>query len=512
MDKNYPLTHPLHDEQGNLIEEPGHGWRQRIGLGLAALLFLAMWLLPPLPGLTVGGTRVALLAILMATLWVTEAIPIPATALLPLVLLPLLGVSPIRQAAAPYSDPIIYLFMGGFMLALAMERWNLHRRIALAIISTVGTKPRALILGFLCAGAFISMWTSNSATAMMLLPIGVSVYALLKAVPGGQAGAKEMGAALVLAIAYGANIGGMGTLIGTPPNAILKAYMEKAHGIEIGFGQWMLIGVPLILISLPLVHLILTRVSFRVSNEEIPGVREQLSAERAKLGRMSWPEWAVTGAFGLAITLWISREFWKTAAPKIPGAEWSLGSLVTDDVIAMGAAVLLFFIPANRKRTAFILDWTGLQKMPWDVLILFGGGLSLAGAMSKTGLVAALATAMEGMSGWPPLAIVFLVTLVMIFATALTSNTATATAFLPVIGALAIGINQPAMLLCVPVAIAASADFALPVGTPPNAIAYSSGLVSLPRMLKAGIWVNLLFALLLPLLMWTLGRLVFDLN
>ncbi len=512
MDKNYPLTHPLHDEKGDLAQEPGHGWRQRIGLVLAAVLFLAMWFSPAFPGLTESGTRVALLAIMMATLWVTEAIPIPATALLPLVLLPLLGISPIRAAAAPYADPIIYLFMGGFMLALAMERWNLHRRIALAIISTIGTKPRSLILGFLCAGAFISMWTSNSATAMMLLPIGVSVYALLKTVPGGQAGAKEMGAALVLAIAYGANIGGMGTLIGTPPNAILKAYMEKAHGIEVGFGQWMLIGVPVILLSVPLVHLILTRISFRVGNDEIPGVREQFAGERAKLGRMSWPEWAVTGAFSAAITLWISREFWKAEALSTPGAQSPLGALITDDVIAMGAAVLLFFIPANRQRSAFILDWSGLKKMPWDVLILFGGGLSLAGAMDKTGLVAALAKALEGMSGWHPLGIMFLVTLVMIFATALTSNTATATAFLPVIGALAIGINQPALLLCVPVAIAASADFALPVGTPPNAIAYSSGLVSLPRMLRAGIWVNLLFAILLPLVMWTLGRAVFNIR
>ena len=503
MDKNYPLTHPLHDQDGNLIDDPGLGWSRRIGLIIAALLFAAIWISPPLPGLTAEGTRVAFLAVLMAALWVTEAVPIPATSLLPLVLLPLMGIMPIRQAAAPYADPIIYLFMGGFMLALAMERWNLHRRIALAIIAKVGTKPRSLILGFLCAAAFISMWTSNSATAMMLLPIGVSVYTLLKSVPGARLGAKEMGAALVLAIAYGANIGGMGTLIGTPPNAILKAYMEKAHGIEITFGQWMLIGVPLVLIALPLVHLVLTRISFRVSNIEIPGVREQISGERAKLGLVTWPEKAVCAAFGLAIVLWISREAWKTTP---------FGKLITDEVIAMGAAVLLFFIPANRRADTFILDWKGLQKMPWDVLILFGGGLSLAGAMDKTGLVAALATAMQGLSGWPPLAIMFLVTLVMIFATALTSNTATATAFLPVIGALAIGVNQPALLLCVPVALAASADFALPVGTPPNPIAYSSGLVSLPRMLRAGIWVNLLFALLLPLLMWTLGRLVFNLN
>jgi sodium-dependent dicarboxylate transporter 2/3/5 len=486
-------------------------WHQRIGLLLAAIAFVAMWLSPPLAGLSEAGTRVAWLAMLMALLWITEAIPIAATALLPLVLLPLLGISPIRQAASPYADPIIYLFMGGFMLALAMERWNLHRRIALAIITSVGTKPRSLVFGFLCAASFMSMWTSNSATAMMLLPIGVSVHALLGTSARDLFGARELGAALVLAIAYGANIGGMGTLIGTPPNAILKAYMETSHGVQIGFAQWMLLGVPIVLISVPLVQLILTRVSFSVGREDIPGVREQLAGQRKNLGRMSWPEWAVTGAFLLAVTLWVSREAWKAEAPKIAGASWPLGALITDEVIAMGAALLLFFVPVGSGSGKFILDWSALKRMPWDVLVLFGGGLSLAAAMQSSGLVAALAHALQGMAGWGPLPIMFLVTTVMIFATALTSNTATATAFLPVIGALAMGINQPVLLLCVPVALAASADFALPVGTPPNAIAYSSGLVSLPRMVKAGIWVNLLFALLLPLLMWTIGRAVFGL-
>lgn len=508
MAQNSPS--PASSDHHDPADSPEFDLRHRIGLILGAFLLPALWLCPPLGELGVDGTRVALLALLMGVLWITEAVPIPATALLPLILLPLLGISPIKQAAAPYSDPIIYLFMGGFMLALAMERWNLHRRIALGIIASVGTKPRSLVLGFLCAAAFISMWTSNSATAMMLLPIGVSVHALLKNCPTGKTGAAALGSALVLAIAYGANIGGMGTLIGTPPNAILKAYIEKSHGVDIGFGQWMLLGVPLVIIAIPLVHLILTRISFRVGTEEIPGIRENLAVERTKLGRMTSPEWAVAGAFGLAIVLWVSREIWKAPAPKVAGEAWPLGALITDEVIAMGCALLLFLVPSGRGRGVFVLDASCLKKMPWDVLILFGGGLSLAGAMEKTGLVNSLAQALGGLSGWPPLAIVFLVTAVMIVATALTSNTATATAFLPVVGALAVGVNQPALLLCVPVALAASADFALPVGTPPNAIAYGSGLVSLPRMLRAGIWVDLLFAMLLPLLMWTLGRLVFS--
>lgn len=506
MDKADPARPPA-DDPGEALHH-GYALHQRIGLALALVLLAGLWLLPALPGLTLGGTRVALLAAAMAVLWVTEAIPIPAAALLPLVLLPLLGISPIRQAAAPYADPIIYLFMGGFMLALAMERWNLHRRIALSIIDAFGTRPRSLVLGFLCAGAFLSMWTSNAATAMMLMPIAVSVHALLGSAPG----AVALGSALALAVAYGANVGGMGTLIGTPPNAIFKAYMERAHGIEIGFAQWMLLGVPIILVSLPLVHLILTRWSFKVNNAPLPGIGQQLKSEKAKLGAISWPEWAVCGAFGLAIALWVSREIWKANPPATPTDPWPLGALITDEVIAMGAALLLFFVPSRRRSGEFILDWTSVRRMPWDVLILFGGGLSLAAAMEKTGLVLALAKALEGMAGWAPFAIVVLVTGVMILATALTSNTATATAFLPVIGALAIGVDQPVLLLCVPVTLAASADFALPVGTPPNAVAYGSGLVSLGRMVRAGIWVNLLFALLLPIMMWTVGRWVFNLD
>jgi sodium-dependent dicarboxylate transporter 2/3/5 len=508
MSQAHPPAKPVHDEHGEPIED-GFGWRHRSGLIIAGLFLIGMFFGPPVFGLSPEGSKVSLLALMMATLWITEAIPIPATALLPLVMLPLLGILPMKQAAAPYADPIIYLFMGGFMLAIAMERWNLHRRIALNIIASVGTRPRAIIFGFLCAASFLSMWTSNSATAMMMLPIGVSVYALLKSQDGDTFDNRELGAALVLAIAYGANIGGIGTLIGTPPNAVLKAHLQNQHGIEIGFGQWMLIGVPLILVSLPLVQFILTRVSFRVGNREIPGVKEALTTQRKNLGRMSRAEWSVCAVFGLAIVLWISRELWKAPPPAVATDPWPLGALITDEVIAIGCALLLFLIPSGKGKGVFVLDQTCLKKLPWDVLVLFGGGLSLAAAMEKTGVIKGLAVAMQGMQGWPALAIVFICTAVMILATALTSNTATATAFLPVIAGLAIGINQPVILLAIPVAIAASADFALPVGTPPNAIAYGSGLITLPRMVRAGLWVDLLFAILIPLLMWTVGRWAF---
>ena len=498
---NDPARYEQETHGASPLLEGDYGWRQRGGLIVGILLLLAGFMVPPQFGMSGEATRVAMLALTMAVLWVTEALPIPATALLPLVMLPALGVyqgkSAMKDAAAPYADPIIYLFMGGFMLSLAMERWNLHRRIALAIIDRVGTRPRSLILGFLIAAAFVSMWTSNAATAMMLMPIGLSVFGMIRESQGAEK-AREFGAALVLSIAYGANVGGMGTLIGTPPNTILKGYVESTFHTEVGFAKWMMLGVPLVLVALPLVYLILTRLSFRVSNESLPGIHEALREERRGLGRMAWPEWAVTGTFLLAVGLWVSRELWKARFPA-----------VTDEVIAMGCALLLFAVPVDAGKGVFALDWTCLKKMPWDVLVLFGGGLSLAAAIEKTKLAVAMAGGLQGMAGMPAFVIVLLVSAVMVVATAKTSNTATTAAFLPVIGSLAAAVHQPALLLCIPVTLAASADFALPVGTPPNAIAFGTGLVSLPRMIKAGIWVDLLFVILIPMMMWTVGRWVF---
>lgn len=487
-------------DQTQAHENEPHNF-QKLGLPIGVAFLVFTFLTPPLAGLSPEATKVALLCISMAIFWITEALPIPATALLPIIMLPLLGISPIREAAAPYADPIIYLFMGGFMLSIAMERWNLHRRIALNIIGIFGTRPRSLVLGFLVASTFISLWVSNSATAMMMIPIVMSVYALIKESQGSDF-AAEFGGALVLTAAYGASIGGMGTLTSTPPNVILKGFMSKTYGIEISYAQWLGLGLPLILIALPLVYLILTRISFRVSNNEIPGLRNAIAGEKQTLGKITWPEYIVMSAFILAVTAWISRPTWKDALP-----------LITDEVIAMLAACTLFFIPAGRTggRGVFILDWKSVKKLPWDVLVLFGGGLSIAAAFEKTQLAVAMASSLEALGNWPALAIVFLVVAIMIVATAITSNTATAAAFLPVIAALAIAIEQPILLLAIPVAMAASADFMLPVGTPPNAIAYGSGLIPLQRMIRAGVWVNILFAILIPLVMWTVGRWVFQL-
>lgn len=470
----------------------------RLGFMIGLPLLMFTFFSPPLLGLSADATKVALFCVVMALFWITEALPIPVTSLLPVFVLPLLGISSTLEAAAPYANPVIYLFIGGFLLSIAMERWHLHRRIALRIIGLFGTSPRALVLSFLIAAVFISFWVQNSSTAMMLMPIALSVHALLR--DRNLENAGEFGSALVLTAAYGASIGGMAVMTSTMPNMILKGFMEKNYGIEVTFAQWLGLGLPLVIVAVPLVYLVLTRVSFRVSNKEIPGLRDDLAGERAKLGRVTWPEVAVSGAFLFAVTFWMARSIWRDAFPGL-----------TDEIIAMIAACALFVIPADWKKGVFILDWkSAQQKLPWDVLILFGGGLSLAAAFEKTNLAQSMASSLMGFGHWHGLALVFLVVALMVVATALTSNTATTAALLPAIGALAQAVNQPALLLAMPVAIAASADFMLPVGTPPNAIAYGSGLVTLPRMIRAGIWVDLLFILLIPLMMWTVGRWVFN--
>ncbi|MEW5927945.1 MAG: SLC13 family permease, partial [Gemmatimonadota bacterium] len=309
------------------------GLRPRAGLLLGPLLFAAMLLAPAPDGLSAAGWRAAAVGALMAAWWVTEAVPIAATALLPLPLFPLLGVAKIDAAAAPYANPLIFLFMGGFLLALAMQRWELHRRIALNVIRAMGTRPAHLVGGFMAATALISMWVSNTATAVMMLPIGISVTELV--LPrGGEAGEEERGfaAALMLGIAYAASIGGFATLIGTPPNALLAGFVRETYGREIGFGEWMLVGVPLMLLVLPLTWLLLVRGVFRIRAPEIPGGRELIDREIAKLGPMSRPEWTVLAVFGTAALLWVVHPFLRAWVPE--------GAL-SDAGIGVGAALLL---------------------------------------------------------------------------------------------------------------------------------------------------------------------------
>jgi len=477
-----------------------YGVRQWSGwiLGPAALL-ITLFAAPP-SGLSVEGWRTAGAAALMAVFWIAESIPIPATALLPLVLFPALGLGDIRDTASPYANPIIFLFLGGFVIALAMQRWNLHRRVAINLIAVIGTRPSAIVAGFLLASALISMWVSNTATALMMLPIALSVVQLFpeRAPLRDQ---RDFSAALMLSVAYGATTGGMATLIGTPPNALLAAYMTDIYKVQIGFGQWMLLGVPVVFVSLPLVYLVLTRVMFHLGARELPGLREMIARERAKLGAWGRGEKAVAVVFTLTAAGWVFQPLIARAVP-----------LVSDTTVAMTGGLLLFMIPVNVRRGEFVMDWEATRSLPWGVLLLFGGGLSLAGNIERHGLSKYLGTLAGGLDALPVILVVAAVCFGILLLTELTSNTATAATFLPIAGALGASLGQDPLLFLIPTALAANCSYMLPVGTPPNAIVYGSGRITLPEMARAGFILNVVMVPVIIGLLWVLGPYVFGMT
>ena len=462
--------------------QAGGGARSRVGLILGPVLFALLLLLPPPAAMTPAAWRTAATGILMAVWWITEAIPIPATALVPLLLFPLLGVASIGAAAAPYANPVIFLFLGGFLIAAALQRCGLHQRMALTIIALAGTSPRRLVGGFMAATAFISLWVSNTATVVMLLPMALSVITLVES--RGATGAN-FAVTLLLGLTYAASIGGMGTLIGTPPNALLAGFMDETYGIRIGFVEWMLLGVPLVLVALPLSWLLLTRVLYPVPGGDAAGGADLIRSELRRLGPLSRAELIVGGITALTAIAWVTRPLIDDVLPGI-----------SDAGIAVGGALLLFVIPAGWRERSPLLDWDDAQRLPWGVLLLFGGGLSLADAIEETGLAAWIGEALGAVAAWPPLLVVLTVSTVIVFLTELTSNTAVAAAFLPVVAALAVGIGADPLLLAVPVALGASCAFMMPVATPPNAIVYGSGHLTIPQMARAGFWLNLLMIVL----------------
>jgi len=429
-----------------------------IGLFLGPLLLGACLLTDPPAGLSETAWRTVGMAAMMAVWWSTEAVPIPATSLLPVLLIPLLGIDSLAKATAPYANPTIFLFLGGFLLGLAMQRWNLHKRIALATLLAVGNQPSRQIAGFMIATAFISMWVSNTATSIMMLPIGLSVIGLLTE-GSAREQSERFATALLLGIAYAASVGGIATLIGTPPNALLAAFLRENHDVHIGFGQWMLLGVPVTAGMLLFTWWWLTRGGFRLSGGDS---RSMLQQEMAALGPMSRQEKLVALIFTLAALAWI---FQPLLAEPLPG--------LNDTSIAIGAALLLFLIPANVKERTFLLDWQTANKLPWGVLLLFGGGLSLAGVIGASGLAEWIAQSLGGLDMLPLILMIGLVALVITFLTEITSNTATAAAFLPLLGALAVAQGLPPQMLAIPAAIAASCAFMMPVATPPGATEFT---------------------------------------
>lgn len=463
------------------------------GLILGPMLGVLLFLLPAPEGLGPAGWYTAGVGLWMAVWWITEAIPIAATALLPLVLFPVLGAGSIDEAARPYANPLIFLFLGGFLIALAMQRWNLHRRIALHTIRSIGTTPTSIVIGFMVASAFLSMWVSNTATAMMMMPIGLSVIKLVRTAEAEMETptSHSFGALLMLAIAYACSIGGIGTIIGTPPNALLAGFFDESYGLDIGFARWMLVGIPTVLLALPLAFGVLRWV-FPQTLEEIPGGRALIEDNLRQLGPMSRPETMVAGVFSLVAVLWITRPLLDNYV-----------SGLSDAGIAMSGALMLFLLPVNREKGVFVLNWEWAERLPWGVLLLFGGGLSLASAVSRTGLATWIGEGLQTAGTLPIVVMVLIVTATVVFLTELTSNTATAAAFMPIMASVAIGIGQNPLLLAVPAALAASCAFMLPVATPPNAIIYGSGELTIPQMARTGVLLNLTCIVLITLICYT---------
>lgn len=490
---------PIEDESQGRPFGTSH-W---IGLLGGAAVFTIMLLVNAPDGLSQAGWHAAAVALLMATWWVTEVIPIAATSLLPLVLFPVLDIRDISDTAAPYAHPMIFLFLGGFIIATAMQRWGLHRRIALNIIRAIGVKPGSIIAGFMVSAAFMSMWVSNTAATLMMLPIGLSVIALAKekGADGSADRYHNFALVLMLGIAYASNIGGLATIIGTPTNALMIGFAAETYGVEISFVEWMLVGLPVVLIGIPIAHLTLTRLVYPLGIDALPGGREFVASELKGLGRMSRPEVMVAGVFVLVAILWIARPLLETVVPGL-----------SDAGIAIFGALLLFVLPVNVKDGVFLMNWKSAESLPWGVLILFGGGLTLAGAIQDTGLAVWIGEYFDVVGNWPILLVLVIVTGAIITLTELTSNSATAASFLPIMGALALGIGENPLLFLVPIAIGASCAFMLPVATPPNAVVYGSGVMSIPEMAKAGFVLNIIFTLLIALLTYTLIALVLGID
>ena len=458
---------------------------QLVGRVLGPALFLLMLFFEnSQAAMELNAWRVAAIGLWMAVWWSTEAIPVPVTAFLPLVLFEPLGVFSLREAAAPYANPTIYLYLGGFMMALAIERWNLHRRISLAILDRTGTNGRRLVGGFMFVSAALSMWMTNTSTTMMLLPIVISVVAVMREnVTGVDAGTmRNFNVVMLLGIAYGASIGGLATLVGTPPNALLIAFMADNYDMEISFARWMAVGIPITFALLPLAWLVLTRFVFPINLPANAAVDEHLHELKRELGPMSVAERRVAAVFGTVIFCWMFRRP-LTGFLGIEG--------VSDAGIVMTAAVLLFLLPSSQPGQRQLLVWDDAARLPWGVLVLFGGGLSLASAVSDSGLALWLGQSLAPLNAYGTAVLVVAAVALVIYLTELTSNLATTATLLPVMAAIAVQAGVPPIVLTVPITIAASCAFMLPVATPPNAIVFSTGELSIPQMVRAGFFLNL---------------------
>jgi len=487
----------------SIADQRGDGPRQRyqtIGLVVGPVLAAAVSLSPAPAGLSADGWTVVALAAWMAAWWATEAIPVPATSLLPLVILPLTGVASPAEASKPFTEPVIFLLLGGFIMAMAMQRWGLHKRIALNIVARAGDHPARLIFGFMAAAALLSMWISNTATTLMMVPIALTTGATLL----GEADSEHpFMKALLLGVAWSASIGGLGTIIGTPPNAFVVGFVRETQGLEIAFIEWMAFAIPVVALMVPAAWLVLTRLSFPFDSRHLKGGQQVVANQLAELGAMSPAEKRTAAVFAAIGLAWASRLLLN----EIPG----LGGL-TDMGIAVIGALAMFLVPAGpgtQSGTA-LLNWSWAVKLPWGVILLFGGGLSLASAIQATGLAQWLGNALSPLTVMPLFVIMLGLVLLIVFLTELTSNTATVAAIVPVLASIAGAGDFPAIYLAAPAAMAGSSAFMLPVATAPNAIVFASGHVHIPDMVKAGLRLNLLGTLLIAAACWAIVPAIFD--
>jgi solute carrier family 13 (sodium-dependent dicarboxylate transporter), member 2/3/5 len=472
--------------------------RQKVGLFAGPLMFFLVLTMPLPEGMSVEASRVAAVALLMACFWMAETVPIPATAMLPIFLFPLLDVMPTATVTLAYGNQILFLFMGGFLIAVAMQRWHLHRRLALNVILKVGSSPNRLVLGFMLATSLLSMWISNTATCVMMTPVAIAVVEQTRQERGDAARLDNFnfGTALMLGIAYSSSAGGVATLVGTPPNAILVGLVDTLYGYQISFVDWMKLGIPISVTMLAVIWVVLTKVMYPMVDADAKSdkARQHIQDQLNDLGRMTGEEKKVAVVFFLVALSWILRGLFTP--------DWL--NFVTDPAIAMCGAFLLFIIPAGKEKGGFILDWDTAKTIPWDIIILMGGGFALAAGFGESGLTEWLANQLSVLQGIHYFILLIVVVLFVTFLTEMTSNAATATLFIPVMGALAVSMDLHPFALMVPAALAASFAFMLPVATPPNAIVFASRQITIGQMAKTGFVLNIVGAIIVSTLSYLL--------
>ena len=466
---------------------------KRIGLFLGPLLFLVTLLFFRPEGMTPAAHATLAGTLWVATWWITEAIPIAATSLLPIVLFPLTGALGLSETTEAFGDKYIFLYIGGFILAIGIERWNLHRRLALNIIAHIGTNVNRILLGFMAATAFLSMWISNTASSVMMLPIGAAITKPLRDNPDTREDEnRTFGRLLMLGIAYSASIGGISTLIGTPPNLVLAGIVQELYGIEITFQRWIVFGLPISLLLLLICWKYLAGLTRHFRQRSFAGGQQEVRRQLEALGPIGYEEKTVLWVFSLTAFAWITRSF--LLAPLLPGLD--------DTIIAIAGGLALFILPARRGSGRAIVDWEEAVQLPWGILLLFGGGLAIAQAFKTTGLAEWMATQLVALNGVPIFVLLLVLIAAVNFLTEITSNLATTAMLLPVLASLALTVDVHPYLLMVGATVAASCAFMLPVATPPNAVVFGSGYLTIPDMVRAGVVMNLISIALLTLIVY----------